>query len=465
MGKWKYTVLFPAKSPRAPKKAELDELLELLAGQSAGTGDLPAGYTYFGQFAVHDVSSLQPRHPTPIKRLFSLNKPALDLDSIYGQGLARASRSAGRPPAGRGSSRVPFDRATGMFVLDPAGSGANAEKDRDLPRNALLQASIGDGRNDENLLIAQMQVLFMRFHNRIVHDLRTSGVRGPKVLFERARKEVVKAYQYLVLHDLTKKLVPEAVYAAVVLQGRGALSTPNAAAPTIALEFVDAACRLHSLVRSSYALNDRRTVNFTRMRELTGHEQPANASKPLLQRDDVVDWRFFFEFANYPQQQRPWQRANAISVVLNPFMRKLQVHKRKRIDMLKTNITTAVKHRLCTGQEACEALQKQLPALAKELDLRRIDVDNRVLSELKRTNSIRTRTPLWLYMMLEAASGRMGVLGGWIIADALRTAALNSTIRLTDLSQTQPTELYKSLRNLARNRQVTIEDVIRYTYH
>ena len=308
----------------------------------------------------------------------------------------------------------------------------------------------------------------MRFHNRIVRDLRVSGVRGPKVLFERARKEVIKAYQYLVLHDLTKKLVPEAVYAAVVLQGRGALSTPNAAAPTIALEFVDAACRLHSLVRASYALNDRRTINFTRMRELTGHEPPANPSKPLLQRDDVVDWRFFFQFANYPQQQRPWQRANAISVVVNPFMRRLKDHKGRPIDMLRTNIRRAAEHGLCTGQEACEMLKERLPALSEELDLRRIDVDNRVLGELKETNSIRTRTPLWLYLMLEAASGRMGVLGGWIIADVFRTAALNSTIRLTDVSQAQPTELYKPLRDLARNRstkQVTVEDVIRYTYH
>ena len=64
MGKWKYTVLFPAKSPRAPKKAELDDLIKVIAGQSAGTGDLPAGYTYFGQFAIHDVSFLQgPRPP------------------------------------------------------------------------------------------------------------------------------------------------------------------------------------------------------------------------------------------------------------------------------------------------------------------------------------------------------------------------------------------------------------------
>jgi hypothetical protein len=70
--------------------------------------------------------------------------------------------------------------------------------------------------------------------------------------------------------------------------------------------------------------------------------------------------------------------------------------------------------------------------------------------------------------MLEAQQGKMGVLGGWIIADVLRTAALNSEIRLNNLSDSRATELYKPLRDLAHegNRNaVTIEDMIMYTYN
>lgn len=453
MPEWKYTVLFETTSPAAPTDAEVDELVELLSDEHPSAGELPAGYTYFGQFVVHDVSFQHEKAGpgTLIDRLFSPNTPALDLDSIYGQGLV--------------DPKIPFDNASGAFVLDRAGSGANEEKDRDLPRTEDLQARIGDPRNDDNLLVAQMQVLFMRFHNRIVQDLRALGVHDRDFLFLRAKEDVVKTYQYLVLHDYLRNLVPEAVYEAVVVRGRGALSTPNEAAPTMALEFVDAASRLHSLVRPSYAINDRRNISFGRMVELTGQEKTASSPKPLLERDDVVDWRHFFEFAN-DEDQTPWQRANAISPVVNPSMRDLKDQNGRRIDMLKTNIRKAIGHGLCTGQEACEALQKRFPTLSKKLKLKPIR-NNVVLGKLQ-GNSIRTRTPLWVYLMLEAAQGKMGVLGGWIIADALRTAALNSAIRLSRPSQTQPTELYEPLRELAANRnakRITIEDVITYTYH
>ena len=306
----------------------------------------------------------------------------------------------------------------------------------------------------------------MRFHNRVIKDLRVSGMRDPDDLFQRAREEVTKVYQYLVLHDFLRELVPEAVYEAIVLQGRGRLSTPSQLDPRMALEFADAACRLHSLVRVSYDLRDRRSISLEGMRELTGFRKGPQSTKPLLQKNDVVDWRHFFEFSNYPKQTKHWQHANAISFVTNPVLRELERLHRTKIDMLKTNVLRGPSHGLGTGQQACRMLQGRFPDLAAELELRCIDGNDFVLGQLKKKNSLRTRTPLWPYLMLEANPGKLGVLGGWIVADTLRTAALNSAIRLSDLSDTQATELYEPLKDVAQDRSgraITIEDVIMYT--
>ena len=38
----------------------------------------------------------------------------------------------------------------------------------DLPRSGQLTALIGDPRNDENLILSQLQLAFLRFHNAVV---------------------------------------------------------------------------------------------------------------------------------------------------------------------------------------------------------------------------------------------------------------------------------------------------------
>ena len=41
----------------------------------------------------------------------------------------------------------------------------------DLPRNQQGRALLGDARNDENLVVAQLHLLFVQFHNRVVDHL------------------------------------------------------------------------------------------------------------------------------------------------------------------------------------------------------------------------------------------------------------------------------------------------------
>ena len=159
---------------------------------------LPAGYTYFGQFVDHDitfdpVSSLT-RQNDP-DALIDFRTPRFDLDSLYGRGpsdqpyLYERRRRAAR--AGRAASPTPRDRRP------------------DLQRVTAGRALIGDPRNDENLIVSQLQVAFIRFHNAVVDAGRDDRARllGCDDLFKLAQQTVRWHYQWVVIHDFLARLV------------------------------------------------------------------------------------------------------------------------------------------------------------------------------------------------------------------------------------------------------------------
>src|SRR5258708_36291597 len=127
-------------------------------GKDEEESGIPALYTYFGQFIDHDLtfdpaSSLQKQDDPDA--LTDFRTPAFDLDSVYG----------------RGPDDQPYlyDGAR-TFLLGRALTGAAANPGaRDLPRNGVAdplqrRAIIGDPRNDENVIVSQLQGLFLRFH-------------------------------------------------------------------------------------------------------------------------------------------------------------------------------------------------------------------------------------------------------------------------------------------------------------
>jgi hypothetical protein len=149
------------------------------AGDNA---DIPSGFTYFGQFVDHDLtfdpnSKLQRDNDPDALRNF--RTPRFDLDSVYADG-----------PADN-----PFLYADdGSHLLIGKVNGG----EDDLPRNAQGRALIGDPRNDENLIVSQIHLAFLKFHNKVldqVHD------------FDEARRVVRWHYQWIVIHDFLEGIV------------------------------------------------------------------------------------------------------------------------------------------------------------------------------------------------------------------------------------------------------------------
>jgi hypothetical protein len=225
-------------------------------GEESG---IPAAYTYFGQFIDHDLtfdpaSSLQ-RQNDP-DALVDFRTPRFDLDSVYG----------------RGPDDQPYLYADGRhFLLGEALTGralGQALTANDLPRsrakvvdpNGQARAIIGDPRNDENIIVSQLQGLMLRLHNKLAND-------HPDWSFTHVQQEVRFHYQWVVLNDFLPTVVshhvldevlPHLAHHSNLHQDKPRLEFYEPRDnPFIPLEFSAAAYRFgHSMVRPGYRLND-----------------------------------------------------------------------------------------------------------------------------------------------------------------------------------------------------------------
>ena len=214
---------------------------------------IPALYTYFGQFIDHDLtfdpnSSLQKQNDP--YALVDYRTPAFDLDNIYGRG------PSDQPYLYKGSHA---DGPLRYFMLGTPLTGGDPGA-FDLARNSAhpARALIGDPRNDENVIVSQLQGLFLRFHNRTMQKHSHES-------FEDVQQRVRLHYQFLVLQDFLPQIVHPKVLDELTSGSdsnvrhyeRSKLKFFDGSSRYIPVEFSLAAYRMgHSMVRPGYRLND-----------------------------------------------------------------------------------------------------------------------------------------------------------------------------------------------------------------
>ena len=275
---------------------------------SGAEGTLPAGYTYLGQFAVHDIVNSAgfrtTRDRNLPRRLFgNIQTPALDLASIYGGG-----------PAGSPTLFEPTEQTEhrGRFRLGWMRGAAGAHTaQEDIPRLALGPATgeaegdkrfdplLADTRNADNLILSQLVVLFMKAHNRLYDLAQARAVAGSAhhrlfaQPFEAARCMLTAAYRRILRHDWLPRLVAPAAIERAFATG------PRPAGGTVSLEAAMAVLRFgHAQVQPRY--------DFSAVHSETGPSGPARIERLMdffgmrpsrdLPVDDswVIDWSMFF---------------------------------------------------------------------------------------------------------------------------------------------------------------------------
>ena len=297
-------LLPPRAAPYDPTK--LSELAGLMNAEDEfhdgrdGEENLfvPAGYTYFGQFVDHDLtfdttSSLKPLSEEPQQQNPSnLRSPRFDLDCVYG--------------AGPSDQPYMYDGAKLLFDKTKDGRGKD-----DLVRigpKGKERAVIGDKRNDENSIVCQIQLAFIKFHNKVVDHLVKGNFQGN--LFEQARDEVRWTYQKILVEDYLRRIIDALTYDFFDQQwratGEGAYKLFKAGLRSnIPQEFSGAAYRFgHSMIRQGYRLN-----------KITGKDifKPDDKDQsdsligfgPLSSDHVIDDWRRFFADNSLPPGARP----------------------------------------------------------------------------------------------------------------------------------------------------------------
>ncbi len=422
-GRGRFGRMFPLL-PAHPLPADmLRAVAEIMTPEraSGANPNIPAGYTYLGQFIGHDITfdpNSQLGEVNDPAALTSFRSPRLDLDSVYGSG----------------PDDQPFlydwddtpDPGVKLLVGHNVIDGTRAV--RDLPRNDQHRALIGDPRNDVHVIIAQLHLLFIRFHNSVVDHVFDRQHLRNKELFEEARRIVRWHYQWIVVHDFLRRVVGTAMADAV----RGPqLAWPAVqrrcyhweGEPFIPVEFSGAAYRFgHSMVRDTYQLNDRPpNPEFPGLKifpkgtpgppetHLTGHRELI----PELE----IQWEYFYELAPFDPPHRPQPSLlidQAIAIRLSRLPQQVaDDHVLALLDLRRGDalgLPSGPDVARTMGETPLTEAQLFPPALPQP-DLtpeqRRACVD---------------ATPLWYYVLSEAQAHvgvRLGPVGGRIVAEVL----------------------------------------------
>ena len=271
------------------------------------SSNIPAGYTYFGQFIDHDVTldttPLSARQVDPDK-ILNFRTPRLDLDCVYGRGP--------------GDQPYLYDQNDKGKMLIGQVAGTNL---RDLPRNSQGRALIGDMRNDENSMVSQLQLAFLLAHNELVDRARAAGATDD---FGAARKSLTRLYHWIVWNDWVRRIAIDEVYKCA-LQLNGLCGGRKAWElglgdvyswkhdPYMPVEFSGAAYRFgHSMVRNSYQTNHphRGFGSFAPIFDNTGGGNPDDLRgfRPMLA-ENVIQWDWFLQMTTsapglFPQMAR-----------------------------------------------------------------------------------------------------------------------------------------------------------------
>ena len=399
-----------------------------------------AGYTYLGQFIDHDLtfdpaSSLVKQNDP--EALTDFRTPRFDLDNLYG----------------RGPDDQPYlYEADGLHLQlgRPLTGNPNDKNTLDLPRHTstkggAARALIGDPRNDENVIVSQLQGTMLRFHNKIVD-------KNPGAELKEIQRIVRWHYQWVILQDFLPTIAGKDMVFSVLphlKSGKSILvDKPNLHfykfrhAPFIPIEFTVAAYRFgHSMIRPIYRLNT------------TLGKNPPPASDPVNGRqvifdpagDDLsltgfrefpsiwaIDWSIFFDMGNkapstgVTRLQKAYKIDTSLVSPLGALPASVAVNPSS---LAARNLLRGLRMGLPSGQHVARAMG-QTPLRDDQLMIGKATEDDLPVAKSitalpKFGGEFKGKAPLWYYILAEAQQQfkkndtpiHLGEVGGRIVTE------------------------------------------------
>ncbi len=371
---------------------ELREIARAMTSKEpAPHRSLSAAYTYFGQLVAHDVTGA-----SIASDALRYRTPFLDLDAIYGLGPLLQPYLYDEDWPGR------LLLSSGVSYVE-----------YDLPRNPQRLALSADPRNDETVLLSQMTVLFLRFHNWCVRQVEENTKAADHGVFPAARRLARWHYQWIVLHDYLPRILHPETRARLF---GGADRDPSFAdsrllhysiddGPWVPLEFAAAAFRFgHSLVREGYHLNAQlKTARHDREVPLFSTQEKDLRGGEFLPADWKVDW---------PEMMLPggvlFQTAGAIDTRLARPLGAIPLGAGVTLDLAYVDLQLGQRLGLPCGQDLAREMGSEDVLCPEETGL---------------DGSAALHTPLWYYILRESevrcGGETLGRVGSEIVAEVL----------------------------------------------
>ena len=321
--------------------------------------------------------------------------------------------------------------------------------DKIIPQRAL----IGDSRNDNNLILAQLHLAFLRFHNHAADWLKSNRQdKKEKKLFSSTQALVRKHYQWLIVNDYLNTLCRQDILN-YVLSSRAPLyqnfleenptkDSKDGNGLPIPLEFFAAAFRFNlSMVRGSYDYNRffGATTQETKaalpaaplelLFQYTGNSpipmpDVNGASIERLPSNWIIEWQ---RFVNKPDGTTI-RAARKIDTFISPDLGGIGGHSQYIFQcQARNNLRLGYKLNIPSSQ-AC------IKRINRLCDIQITPLSEKELTSGKSGSAIRDggfieQTPLWYYILKEAQvrenGERLGMLGSTIVCETLIGLMLN----------------------------------------
>jgi hypothetical protein len=357
----------------------------MLEQQALGQPDNNSSFVV-GQFVDHDMTldtSPSPDAPINIRSLDNDRNGNLDLDSVYGAGPTET-------PA--------LYEADKKHLKVGISNGIP-----DVPRNADGSAILGDGRNDENLVIVQLHAAFLRFHNRLVDQ---------GMSFAQARLTTVRQWQWLILNEYLPRFVGN------VARIPNRYKPGNKNDPVLPVEFTAACFRFgHSQIRNAYQLNDDAAARVVfapgTLTDLLADNPRTLLGGRFIPADGGIDWGEFFDIPGADPDPDP-NRGRRIDTHLSPPLFGLPIG----------SVVAGGGSNVLGFRNMTRASAYGVPSyedVARALGITPINVRAEVPTL---PAAFTTKTPLWFGMLAESESlggQKLGPTCGRIINEVIRT--------------------------------------------